>query len=237
MTMKPISFLSLVHVCVLFVALAFAGTSHASPVADALNNIESEWAKIYYQVPKKEQGPAYAKLLEKTHGFVKQYPKEAGLIYWHAVVKASYADHQDPVSALSAIHEVRDLLQRSIALDPKSMGGSAYVVLGTLYHLTPSWPIAFGDDDEAEKMLQAALKISPDGIDSNYYYGQFLLDKGDKKQARQYFERASKAPVRPEQVFADTQLEQEAKLALKNVGDDTMAKKKEAFSSLSAAAK
>lgn len=235
--MKPIPFLSLVHVCVLLMALAFAGSSHASPVADALNSIESEWAKVYYQVPKKQQGPAYAKLLAKTDALVKQYPKEAGLIYWHAVVKACYADHQDPVSALGAIHEVRDLLQRSIALDPKSLGGSAYVVLGTLYHLTPSWPIAFGDDDEAEKMLQTALKISPDGIDSNYYYGQFLLDKGDKQQARQYFERASKAPIRPEQVFADTQLEQEAQLALKNVGGETMVGKKQRFSPMTAAAK
>lgn len=233
--MKPNTFLSLVQACVLFVA--FAGLSHANPVSDALNGIEAEWAKIYYQVPKKQQGPAYAKLLEKAASLAKQYPKEAGLIYWHAVVKASYADHQDPVSALSAIHDVRDLLQQSIAIDPKSMGGSAYVVLGTLYHLTPSWPIAFGDDDEAEKMLQTALKISPEGIDSNFYYGQFLLDKGDKQQARQYFERASKAPVRPEQVFADTQLEQEAKLALKNAGVGTMANKKQLFSSISSASK
>ncbi|MDD2722588.1 MAG: hypothetical protein PHH59_01015 [Methylovulum sp.] len=219
------------------VALLMSFSVHAGPVEDALNAIESEWAKIYYQVPEKEKGPAYALLLEKAVKLCKQYPKEAGAIFWQAVIKASYADHQNPVSALGAVHEVRDLLNQAIEINPGTMGGSAYVVLGTLYHLAPAWPIAFGDDDEAEKMFQTALKISPNGIDSNFYYGQFLLDKGNKDQAIHHFERASTAPVRPEQVFADTQLEEEAKLALKNTGGETMKRKKELFSSLASPAK
>lgn len=219
--------------------LLLLGTSyvHADPVSDALNGLESEWANIYYQVPEAKQGPAYSQLLEKAVQLCKQYPKEAGAIFWQAVIKASYADHQDPVSALSAVHEVRDMLNHVIEMNPKVMGGSAYVVLGTLYHMTPSWPIAFGDDDEAEKMFQNALKISPNGIDSNYYYGQFLQDKGEKEEAVRYFAKASSAPVRPEQVFADTKLEEEAKLALKNVNGDKLEHKKELFSSLNAAAK
>jgi len=225
-----------VKASILALALLMPFMVKAESVSDAINTIESEWAKIYYQKPENEKGPAYAGLLEKTTKLCKQYPKEAGAIFWQAVVKASYADHQDPVSALGAVHEVRDLLNQAISIDPRTMGGSAYVVLGTLYHMTPTWPIAFGDDDEAEKMFQTALKISPNGIDSNFYYGQFLLDKGNKTEAMQYFERASNAPVRPEQVFADTQLEEEAKRALKNASGETMNRKKEMFSSLASPA-
>jgi tetratricopeptide (TPR) repeat protein len=217
-------------------ALLGAGLAHADPVTDGVNALESEWAKIYYQVPKPQQGHAYSQLLEKAVQLCKQYPKAAGAIFWQAVIKASYADHQDPVSALSAVHEVKDLLNHVIELDPKTMGGSAYVVLGTLYHMTPSWPIAFGDDDEAEKMFKTALTISPNGIDSNFYYGQFLQDKGNKDEALKYFQRASTAPVRPEQVFADTKLEEEAKVALKNAGGGSLSGKKEMFSNLNASA-
>ncbi|MDD5271522.1 MAG: TRAP transporter TatT component family protein [Methylovulum sp.] len=209
---------------------------HADPLGDALNGLEADWAKIYYAVPESQQGPAYAQLLARAVKVCQQYPKAAGALFWQAVIKASYADHQDPISALSAVNEVRDLLNKVLAMDPNTMGGSAYVVLGTLYHLVPGWPIAFGDDDKAEQMFQTALKISPNGIDSNFYYAQFLLDKGDKAQALKYFARASAAPVRPEQVFADTQLEEEAKLALKNSDGEALSRKKDLLSNLNAAA-
>lgn len=212
--------LQTIKVAILVMVCSGAGAVHANPVTDALNALESEWAKIYYQLPKKQQGHAYSQLLEKAVKICQQYPKEAGALFWQAVIKASYADHQDPVSALSAVHDVRDMLNQVIRMDPKTMDGSAYVVLGTLYHMTPTWPIAFGDDDEAEKLFRTALEISPNGIDSNFYYGQFLLDKGKKEEAKSFLARASTAPVRPEQVFADTKLEEEAKAALKKAGGE-----------------
>jgi len=186
---------------------------------DALNRIESEWASIYYGMPKQQQGAAYARLLDKTLTLSRQYPQDTGALFWHAVVKASYADHQDPVSALAAIYDVRDLLTKVITINPNTMGGSAYVALGTLYYRVPAWPIAFGDNKEAEKLFQTALKISPNGIDSNYFYAEFLLATHQLKEAEIHFERAGAAPVRPEQTYADTQLKNEAKLALKIIRD------------------
>jgi len=46
-------------------------------------------------------------------------------------------------------------------------------VLGTLYDKVPSWPIAFGNDNTAKTMLETALKINPNGIANNYFYGKF----------------------------------------------------------------
>ena len=59
------------------------------------------------------------------------------------------------------------------------MDGSAYTSLGTLYHKLPGFPIAFGSDKKARMYLEKALQISPDAIDPNYFYGEFLYDDGE----------------------------------------------------------
>lgn len=112
------------------------------------------------------------------------------------------------------------------------MNGSAHVTLGTLYYMAPKWPIAFGDDEEAQKLLEAALAINPNGIDCNYFYGEFLLQHNNLKAASQYFERAIAAPTRKEQAFADNQLKIEAKLALQNTKERKIGGEKNIFLSL-----
>lgn len=109
----------------------------ADNLTDSLNNIESEWASIYYSTQKQKQGAAYRHLLDKTIDLSKRYPDDAEPIFWQAVIKATYADHQDAFSALKAIHEARDLLIKAIEINPETMDGSAYVTLGTLYYLAP----------------------------------------------------------------------------------------------------
>jgi tetratricopeptide (TPR) repeat protein len=190
-------------------------------VADTLNNalqsIESEWAAIYYKTPKARQSNAYQKLLNKTSLLEKQHPNAAEPIFWEAVIKATCADNQGAMSALSLVNEAKDLLQKAININPNTMDGSAYVTLGTLYYMVPKWPIAFGDEDTAKHLLETALKINPKGIDSNYYYGDFLLSLDQQEEAKKYFENAINAPTRPEQAFADHQLKAEAQKALNKI--------------------
>lgn len=217
----------------IFVVLLLLSTScFAESLNDALKNIEAEWASIYYSTPKNQQGPAYVKLLDKTVNLVRQYPNAAEPIFWQAVVKATYADQQDAFSALDAIHEARDLLIKAIKINPETMSGSAYVTLGTLYYMAPKWPISFGDDEAAQQMLQTALKINPDGIDTNYFYGEFLLLHNKPGDAAVYFERAAAAPARAEQLYADNQLKAEARLALRNTQSRKISDEKGLFLSL-----
>lgn len=204
----------------------------AENLKDSLKNIESEWTSIYYKTPKSEQGAAYAQLLDKTTNLTRQYPNAAEPIYWQAVIKATYADHQDAFSALSAIQEARDLLIKALKIDPQTMGGSAYVTLGTLYYMVPKWPISFGDDDAAKQMLEAALKINPDSIDANYFYGEFLLQHNKPNDAAIYFKKASVTPARTEQLFADNQLKAEARIALENAQQRKISSQKGIFLSL-----
>lgn len=184
-----------------------------------LQGIESEWATIYYGTPKKQQGEFYEKLLGKISHVFEQNPNNADVMFWQAVVGASYANHQSPVDALNAIYEIRDLLNRVIAINPYTMNGSAYVVLGTLYHKAPPWPVAFGDNEIARNLLLTALKINPNGIDCNYFYAEFLSADHHIEEARRYFSKAIASPIRPEQVYADTQLQNAAKRELAKLAD------------------
>lgn len=214
------------------VFLLLTNLCFAESFNDTLNRIESEWATIYYNTPKNQQADAYLRLLSKANTLKKQHPAAAEPLFWEALIKASHAEHMDAFTALSTIKEARDLLIKVIAINPTAMNGSAHVTLGTLYYMTPKWPIAFGDDNEAQKLLKTALTINPNGIDSNYFYGEYLLEHDNSKAASQYFERAISAPSRTEQTFADNQLKTEAKLALKLASERKIGAQKSVFLSL-----
>jgi tetratricopeptide (TPR) repeat protein len=189
----------------------------ADTLGNALQSLESEWASIYYKTPKAKQSSAYQHLLDKTALLKKQHPNAAEPIFWEAVIKATSADNQSAISALSLVVEAKDLLQKAISINPYTMDGSAYVTLGTLYYMVPKWPIAFGDEEKAKELLETALKINPKGIDTNYYYGDFLLSLDQQEEAKKYFVNAINAPVRSEQPFADSQLKAEAQKALNKI--------------------
>ncbi|MDD5321235.1 MAG: hypothetical protein PHD43_11600 [Methylococcales bacterium] len=216
-----------------FVALLLLSSQgFAENLNDSLQNIESEWASIYYNTPKQQREAEYSRLLDKTVSLSRQFPGNAEPFIWEAIVKASNADNQDPVTALEAIHEVRDLLLKAIKINPQAMNGSAYVTLGTLYYMAPKWPIAFGDDAAAKKMLQTALMINPNGIDTNYFYANYLLSNNELKEAERYFERAIAVPARTEQLYADNRLKEEAKSALQQTRERKISRSKNLIASL-----
>jgi Tfp pilus assembly protein PilF len=51
--------------------------------------------------------------------------------------------------------------------------------------------------------LKKGLAANPDGIDSNFFYGDFLYRSGDYAGAEQALRKALKAPPRPGRAVAD----------------------------------
>jgi Tfp pilus assembly protein PilF len=90
-----------------------------------------------------------------------------------------------------------------MAIDSRALQGSAYTSLGSLYYQVPGWPIGFGDDKRAGTMLLKALEINPDGIDPNYFYGDYLFHEKRYAKARSALQRALAAPDRPGRAVAD----------------------------------
>lgn len=212
--------------------LLLSAHSVADTLSASLQSIESEWASIYYRTHKDKKADAYRQLLDKAIHLGYEYPDKAEPLFWQAVVKATYADHQDAINALASITEAKELLIKAIKINPKTMDGSAYVTLGTLYYMAPKWPIAFGDDNKAQELLETALKINPEGIDTNYFWGEFMLKTGKPAEAVKFFKKAAQAPARKEQLFADNQLKTEANIALIKATNQQQLQKESMFLSL-----
>ncbi|MNN01373.1 hypothetical protein D3C81_1139900 [compost metagenome] len=81
----------------------------------------------------------------------------------------------------------------------------------------PGWPISFGDDKRAEQLLKQALSLNPDGIDANYFYGDFLLRQKRHAEAKVALEKALAAPPRPGREVADAGRRKEAQALLQKV--------------------
>ena len=75
-------------------------------------------------------------------------------------------------------------------LDPNVINGGVYSSLGLLYNEVPGSPIGFGDKDLAKNFLTKALKISPNGMISNFFNGQYYFQKKEYSAALQYFKKA-----------------------------------------------
>jgi len=191
-------------------------TAPADYLVDTARLIEAQWTQIRFNLPRAEQEKAYQPLLDLTGDLVKRYPTRVEANYWQAVVKLNHAEFESQVQALKTVYEARDLLDKVIALDPLFMEGSAYVILGTLYYRVPGWPIAFGDKDKAGKLLTKALEINPNGMDTNYFYGDFLLSQNRFQLAENYFNKALATPIQPDRMLGDSDLKQKAKIALEN---------------------
>ncbi|WP_431313097.1 tetratricopeptide repeat protein [Vibrio zhanjiangensis] len=180
----------------------------AAPVTLAentpLQEIQAKWAECQYQTPDgDEKEYCFHRAIAKTNIYLDRTPENPELTVWLAINKASLAGAQGGLGALSLAEEAKDLLEKVIASAPQTLDGSAYTSLGSLYYKVPGWPIGFGDDEKAEDMLKKALEINPEGIDPNYFYGDFLAEEGRDKEAKLYLTRAMHASPRPDRPLAD----------------------------------
>jgi tetratricopeptide (TPR) repeat protein len=214
-----------------FVALLLLSSQcFADNLKHSLTKLESDWSAVFYNTPEPKKAAGYKQLLNQSILLAAEFPERPEPLFWEAVIKATYAEHLDAISALDSIKQARDLLIKALEIDPHTMNGSAYVTLGTLYYMTPGWPIAFGDNNKAREMLETALKINPDGIDVNYYYADYLLANNELNAAEKYFEKAAKMPIGPEQSYADKRLKEEAKIALLKTKKKIISQNKELIS-------
>ena len=198
-------------------SLLFLNNALASSLNEQLQQVESEWAKVYYQLPKNQQKQAFEKLQQQSITLSKQFPRYAEPIILQAMITATLAGLKNPIAAIMSIHNVKKLLEQAIAINPNAADGAAFVALGSLYYKVPSWPIAFGDNKKAQQLLETALKINPNGIDSNYFYADFLINQNKQSAAIPYLKKALAIPSRNHQHLADSRLQAEAQQALENI--------------------
>ncbi|MDM9650064.1 tetratricopeptide repeat protein [Pseudomonas wenzhouensis] len=182
-----------------------------------LQQLQTRWAEINYQTPEKQREEAFAKLVTEADAALASEPEAPELLIWRGIILSTQAGAKGGLGALSLVKDAKASLEQALAIDPQALAGSAYTSLGSLYYQVPGWPIGFGDDQQAEKMLRQALAINPDGLDPNYFYGDFLQRQKRFEEARAALEKALAAKDRPGRELADKGRRAEAQALLQQV--------------------
>lgn len=187
------------------IALLFAANTafaETAPLDASIIKLQHAWAKINYQTPEKEREAALKKLSDEAHQVSAANPGRPEPLIWEGIITSTLAKYQSTFVAGGTAKAARDLLLAAEKIDPNALEGSALTSLGSLYYKVPRF-VSFGDHDKARDYLERALKINPNGIDPNYFYAEFLLERGDQAKALEHFRKAQNAPARPGREDAD----------------------------------
>ena len=190
-------------VAALLSAVSLPSLALTDTAQKSLQLLQSRWAEINYQVPAAQREAEFAKLAAEADTLVRSNAQDAEFYIWRGIILSTYAGAKGGLGALGLVKESKASLEQAVALDPKALDGSAYTSMGALYYQVPGWPIGFGDDEQAEKLLKQALQLNPNGIDPNYFYGDFLYRQKRYSEAKLALKKAQAAAPRPGREVAD----------------------------------
>jgi tetratricopeptide (TPR) repeat protein len=200
--------------------LSLSSLTLAATPEELIRPIQEQWAEIKYRQPEKQQVELYHTLAEQAHKIVEANPGMAEALIWEGIVVSSEAGAKGGLGGLSLAKEARQRLDEALKLNDKALSGSAYTSLATLYAKVPGWPLGFGDKERAEEYFKKSLAINPGGIDPNFFYGEYLIDRDRYAEARTYLENALKAAPRPGRELADSGRRTEIQALLAKLNKD-----------------
>lgn len=193
--------------------------SAQAEVSAELMALQQQWAHAKYELPKTEQEAAFAALSEQAMRYAAANPASAEAQIWQGMILASQASARGGLSALTLVEQARDTLLRVEKTKDGASNPGTYSTLGSIYYQVPDWPVSFGDDDKAQHYLEKALALAPDALDTNFWYGAFLMDQKHYAKAKRYLEKAKTAPPRPHRAIADEGRRREIDALLASLAD------------------
>jgi tetratricopeptide (TPR) repeat protein len=213
--MRPIN--DLLPATLLLCLSVIAARANADELTQQLLPIQQQWAFINYQLPESKREEAFTALEEKAQALAERHADRAEPKLWQAIILSTHAGVRGGLGALGMVKKARELLLQAEAIDAAVMDGSIYTSLGSLYYQVPGWPLGFGDDDKARSLLLEALQRNPDGIDPNYFYGDFLYRNGETEAALAALNKALQAPARPDRPLADAGRREEVRALIAKI--------------------
>ena len=167
-----------------------------------------DWEHIKFKVDDKNvQEKQMAALAERATGVVQKYPGKPEAEIWLGILiseQASMAsENSSPFKALGFAKRARDILEKVEKTDPVVLDAGAPTSLGVLYYRVPGFPIGFGDKTKARQLLQEAVRNAPEGLDANYFYGDFLYEQHEYPEAEKILKHALTLPPHPDRPLWD----------------------------------
>jgi tetratricopeptide (TPR) repeat protein len=197
---------TLLYATLAFVVFATFAQAETPQSLDAeLAAVQSAWAVANYETPPGDaRVQAFEALSRRAEALVKAFPSRPEPLVWQGIVLSTYAGAKGGLGALGLAKQSRAALEAAMKLDPNALQGSAYTSLGTLYYKVPGFPLGFGNKGKAREYLEHALALNPDGIDPNFFYGEFLFEQDEYAPALEHLQKALHAPPRPGREVADS---------------------------------
>lgn len=186
----------------------------AADVDTDLARMQQRWAEINYELEGKGKFTAFEELVEQADQVTSANPDSAAAWTWSGIIKSTYAGAKGGLGALGLAKAAKADLEKAMDIDAEVLHGSALTSLGTLYHSVPGWPVGFGDEELAQELLVRGVTLNPDNIDTNYFYGTYLVDTKQYPQAKEHLLRAQQAAARPGREIADAGRQKEVAAAL-----------------------
>ena len=202
--------------------LLVCGPTHAAAPEDLVRPIQERWAEIKYRVPENERAEQFRELAQQARNLAGKNPYLAEPLVWEGIVLAAGAEASYGLEAYWLARKAKETFEESLKLDEKALNGAAYTGLARLHARALLWPFGFGSKNQAhaDKYFRKSLAINPNGIDPNFYYGEYLLGRYRLPEARDRLARALKAPVRPGRELADSGRREEIQAALVKIDKD-----------------
>jgi tetratricopeptide (TPR) repeat protein len=201
----------------MFMQVAIAG------VDEDVFQLKKTWEQLKYKTPLNEQEKGFELLLAQSEKVTAQYPDKAEPLVWQGIIEGTFAGVRNGIrgqlAALSLVKDAKQHFEQAIKIDPNGSDGSAFTSLGSLYYQVPPWPIAYGDNEIAREMLSRGLALNPDGIDANYFYGEFLFKRGQLNKATEVLKKGLLASPREGREVADEGRKKEINDLLKKIAD------------------
>ncbi|SLK03293.1 tetratricopeptide repeat protein [Novosphingobium mathurense] len=199
-------------------ACALPSAAFADMASD-VKSVNDGWAHIAYEVKgSSTQTKALDQLAKQAATIVARYPGKAEPLLWQGIITSEQANRANIFHKMSLATRARDLIAKAYSLDPRAADGGAALSLGVLYYKVPGSPLGWGDDEKAQKLLKQALAVDPNGLDSNYFYGDYLLDQGDRAGAKTFLQKALLAPHDPARPVWDAGRRREVRALLAKAG-------------------
>lgn len=188
----------------LLISLMLPLSAIAADLQDDIRTLQLDWEVIRYQTPSSDKANRFEALAARSRAVSERYAGRSEPLIWEGIILSSLAGEKGGLGALGLVKRAKVLYEQAIETDGAALEGSAYNSLGVLYYKVPGWPLGFGDKDKAGELLRKALSINPDGLDSNFFYAEYLVEIKKPAEAMTHLERALKAPDRPGRNIADT---------------------------------
>jgi len=132
--------------------------------------------------------------------------------FWLAANMAGYAQDHGVRGGLKYRGDIRDSLEKTLALDPAFLQGSADRALGRWYFKVPG--LFGGSKKKSEEHLRKALTYNPRSIISHIFLAETLESLDRKEEAIAELKKVLDLPPDPEWLPEDTEFKHQAKTML-----------------------